>query len=108
MLDRDREVHSKRVRVQLDALEAKLEAAQLKVRAIERQVEELLVGQSAISVGSVIVWASANRMRRGRVLSVSTNYRGYVFRVVVLTKCGREIGNATVDEGNCPVLEGYE
>lgn len=104
MTDRDREVYSKRVRARLDALEAKKRAAEDKVRDIQRQIEELLVGQSPITVGAWITWVSANRERYGRVLSIHSRYRGFEYRVAVTTKDGRVIGQANVDEGAEPTL----
>lgn len=106
MGDRAREVYTKRIRARLDALEAKRHAAELRVRAIRRQIEELIVGQSPIGPGDVIEWESGGRSRRGRVLSVYSNYRGFDYRVAIVTKAGRQIGIATVGEGHHPVLVG--
>lgn len=100
----NREVYSTRVRAKLDALQAKKHAAELKVRTIDRQIEELLVGQSPIWIGSRIVWVSANRERYGTVTSISTAYRGFSYRVTVTTKAGHPIGAATVDESQQPTL----
>ena len=44
------------------------------------------------------------RVRFGRVLAITTRYRGFEYRVAVLTKGGREIGQATVDESHHPTL----
>lgn len=103
-MSRDHEVYSKRVRDRLDALEAKKHTAELKVRAVERQIEELLCGQSPIWVGARITWTSANRERYGTVTSITTAYRGFTYRVTVTTKAGQPIGMATVDEHQQPTL----
>jgi hypothetical protein len=104
MLNRDREVYSKAVLRKLDALESKKLALEIRVRDLDRRMEELLVGQSPIHVGDCIVWVSSTRERYGRVTSIRTGYNGYEYRVTVLTKAGREIGMATVSEHHQPEL----
>ena len=100
----DHAVYSKRVRAKLDALEAKKHAAELKVREIERQIEELLASQSPIGPGAPITWIAANRERYGRVQSVRRCYQGFEYRVLITTKDGRVIGSATVREDQQPQL----
>jgi hypothetical protein len=103
-MSRDNEVYTKAVRRKLDALAEKLHAAENRVRDINRQIEELIVGQSVIQPGARVVWVSGARDRYGRVLSVRSVYRGFEYRVAVLTKSGREIGTATLNESHQPEL----
>lgn len=105
MADRDRDVYSPKVRNRLDALEAKRLALILKAQQVERQIQELLVGQSPIQPGHMIMWNSNQRVRYGRVISVRTAYRGFEYRVDITTKDGtRVIGQATVGESDHPVF----
>lgn len=101
----DTHVFSTAVRKRLDALREKQRLAEIKVRDIVRAIQELLVGQSPIGVGDRITFVSgSDRVRFGRVLAITTRYRGFEYRVAVLTKSGREIGQATVDESHHPTL----
>ncbi len=102
--DRDKQVYSKRVRSKLDSLETRKYLAEQNVRAINRQIEELLAGQSPIRVGSRITWVSANRERYGTVVAIQTVWRGFEYRVNVTTKAGRVIGSAQVSESQEPTL----
>jgi hypothetical protein len=105
MHDNDRCVYSPKVRRRLDSLEAKKHALELKVRDVDRQIQELLVGQSTIGPGDRIKWLAANRERYGRVIAVRTAYRGFEYRVEITTKDGgRVIGQATVGESDQPTL----
>lgn len=101
----DKWVYSKSVRRKVDSLEARKRALELKMRDLDREIEELLTGQSAIGVGDRIVWDAGSRERYGTVLAVMTQWRGFVYRVAVTTKDGRVIGNATVEESHQPRLK---
>lgn len=73
------------------------------------EINELVMGQAAIKAGEIIVWFSnvgKNPVkRRGRVVRVSRYWNEFHFRVVVLSKSGKEIGNATVTESHHPEVE---
>jgi hypothetical protein len=74
------------------------------------EINKLVIGEAAIKVDDVIVWNSSKYQvkRRGRVIRVTRHWDEFHFRVVVLTKTGKPIGNATVTESHHPELEQTE
>lgn len=97
-------VYTSKVRAKLEKLEAAKHRAELRARKIAQRIEELIAGQSPIRAGAVITWEGSNRILRGRVVSVRTSYRGFEYRVNILTKSGKAIGMATVTEDKFPGL----
>ena len=84
-----------------------------RIEMIDKQIEEIEVGETPIKVGMIITWTvgrPANQItRRGRVISVQKCGRwsgvDFEYRCRVLSKAGKEIGFQCVRDFHGPVIE---
>lgn len=102
-------VYPKKVQQRVDAIEAEQRKLQDRIRSLEREKVELIVGQSPIKVGAKIKWSRGGNVERtmiGRVTQVSERHwrNGFEYRVVILSKSGKALGMANVNEEHHPEL----
>lgn len=67
-------------------------------------------GATPIKPGMIISWVfgphhTLPKVRRGKVVSVESNYQGFVYRVQTLSVRGKPIGFATVHDSQAPEIE---
>lgn len=102
-------VYTKQAEKQIDALTDKIDKLDRQKEIFERQIRAIECGQSPIKPGQIIEWQSGERLRRGKVISVSAcSWKGFTFRCHVLSKAGKEIGYANVDPDRFPTLAGQK
>jgi hypothetical protein len=101
-----RNTFCKKVRAKVDRLRERKHQLEVKLRELEREIEDVLCGQSPFRIGDLIWWRAGQRERYGRVLAISSSYYGtFEYRVEVTTKDGaRVIGQARVTESDQPEL----
>lgn len=109
------ESYSKAVQRRIDAVDREIQrrerqrdSLKLLIAKLERRRHEIICSESPIQPGAMIEWNRGGRQRVGRVVSVTPspiwNSPGYRYRVVVLSKAGKERGFSIVETSHEPVL----
>jgi len=94
------------------AVEKKIKAFRAKLRKLDQdkeyyedEIERLEVGECPIKPGFTVTWKSGSTMRRGVVISVSTDWRdGYKYRCNILNKAGTVVGFANINDAHQPEI----
>lgn len=98
------ELMSPEIRKQIDEMDEVIHRLERAKEALQRKIQELMALQSPIKLGDIIEWDTGKRVYRGEVQRILNEYHGYAYVCYILSKDGRYIGRARVQESNNPVL----
>lgn len=107
--DSDNCIYPPEIRDALDAIDKKIAAYNDEIEKLERTQVDLKCGISPIKPGDLINWEKRNKQYRGQVITVRLqgwNDKFY-YRCIILSKNGKAVGHANVDDDDCPEKIGH-
>lgn len=94
--------HSKADQRAIDKINRLLYKLEQQAVRLRRQRDAIGLKHSPIQPGDIISWESGGHLKRGKVLSICLQWKGYEYRCHVLNMKGTPIGYASVDTSQAP------